>query len=109
MHVPKLQGYLTETWYLTALPEYLNTFRKSEPSINLFLTYGEEKECCYFTEKGDKGHPVNREVTLGIQRYKLSSHENKNIWLRRDYHSLLEDYAEQWGISKSEFLCILVN
>lgn len=31
-----LQGYLTQTWYLTALPQVLTPFRKSEASVTCF-------------------------------------------------------------------------
>jgi CRISPR-associated endonuclease/helicase Cas3 len=46
-----MQGYLTETWYLTALPQVLTPFRKSEASINLFLFYNTNNDQCYFTQK----------------------------------------------------------
>jgi len=95
-----LQGYLTETWYLTALPQQLNSFRKSEPSINLFLTYDEDKDNCYFAEKNDQGQPINRELALRIEHDKLSEKEQENLWLVRDYLTLLETYAEQKEISK---------
>ena len=95
-----LQGYLTETWYLTAMPQILNPFRQSESSINLFLTYDEDKEQCYFAEKDDKGHPINREDILGIQHSQLSSEEKENLWLVRDYQTLLNEYAEKKEISK---------
>ncbi|HIL02843.1 MAG TPA: type I-F CRISPR-associated helicase Cas3 [Candidatus Thioglobus autotrophicus] len=96
----KLQGYLIETWYLTAMPQYLNPFRQSESSINLFLTYDEDKEQCYFAEKDDKGRPINREDILGIRHSQLSDEEIENLWLVRDYQSLLDEYAEQQEISK---------
>jgi len=95
-----LQGYLAGTWYLTALPQALNPFRNSEASINLFLTYDENKESCYFAEKDDKGNPIDREDILQIQHTELSDHERGNLWLIRDYHELLEQYAEKQGLSQ---------
>ncbi len=95
-----LQGYLTGSWFLTALPQYLNPFRKSEASINLFLTYDEETECCYFAEKDDKGQPINRELILRIQQCNLSDEYTENLWLERNYQDLLAEYAERQEISK---------
>ncbi len=95
-----LQGYLQETWYLTALPQYLNPFRKTEASTNLFLTYDEDKEGCFFAEKDDRGYPIDREDILQIQRSELSDDEQANLWLIRDYQSLLGDYAEKHESNK---------
>lgn len=90
-----LQGYLQETWYLTALPQHLNPFRKTEKSTNVFLTYNEDKDSCFFAEKDDSGDPIDREDILQIQRSELSNDEQKKLWLIRDYQSLLDEYAEK--------------
>ncbi len=95
-----MQGYLAETWYLTALPQLLNPFRKSEASVNLFLTYSSDDERCYFSEKDDKGYPINREGILQIQHIELTEGEKKNLWLMRDYQTLLSRYSEQQELSK---------
>ena len=103
-----LQGYLTETWYLTALPQVLTPFRKSEASINLFLFYNEKKDSCYFTQKDDAGKAlvdmnnevVNRENILNITRIELTEKEQQNLWLDRNYQELLANYiSEPWLIS----------
>ena len=100
-HGPEtLQGYLAETWYLTALPQFLNPFRKSEASTNLFLTYDPDEDCCYFAEKDEDGYPINREGILQIQRDGLSEKERQNLWLIRDYQPLLSQYSEQQESSK---------
>jgi CRISPR-associated endonuclease/helicase Cas3 len=100
-----LQGYLTETWFLTALPQILNPFRKSEASRNLFLAYNAQENCCYFTEKDEAGkplmdidyQPINREKILNITRVQLTENEMKNLWLQRDYQSVLGDFiSEPW-------------
>lgn len=100
-----LQGYLTETWYLTALPQLLTPFRKSEQSIHLFLFYNTEESCCYFTQKDETGKPlldindqvVNRESILNISRVQLSEKEKQNLWLERSYQKLLPNYiSEPW-------------
>ena len=103
-----LQGYLTQTWYLTALPQVLTPFRQSEVSINLFLFYNENSDICYFTQKDEAGktlvdetnQAINREGILSISHVKLSESERKNLWLERNYQELLPQYiSEPWLIS----------
>jgi CRISPR-associated endonuclease/helicase Cas3 len=103
-----LQGYLTQTWYLTALPQVLTPFRQSEASINLFLFYNENSDSCYFTQKDEAGktlvdesnQAINREGILNINHVKLSESERKNLWLERNYQKLLPQYiSEPWLIS----------
>ncbi len=100
-----MQGYLTETWYLTALPQVLTPFRKSEASINLFLFYNTDDDSCYFTQKDEAGKTlfdindrvINREGILNINRVQLSETEKKNVWLERNYQQLLAQYlSEPW-------------
>ena len=97
-----LQGFLTQTWYLTALPQYLNTFRKSEASTNIFLTYESDSDSCYFAEKDEKGYPINREDILQICHADLTDTEWENLWLIRDYQILLSEYAEKQELSKRQ-------
>ncbi|KGJ88696.1 type I-F CRISPR-associated helicase Cas3f [Thalassotalea sp. ND16A] len=103
-----LQGYLAETWYLTALPQILKPFRKSEQSVNLFLFYNESDDCCYFTQKDEAGKAlldinnqvVNRENILSITRMQLTEKEKQNLWLDRNYQKLLPQYiSEPWLIT----------
>jgi len=89
-----LQGYLTGCWYLTALPQVLNPFRKSEPTTKLFLMYDPDEECFLFIEKDDRGYPVNREGILQIAHQKLSENEQNRLWLFRSYKQLLTQQAE---------------
>ena len=100
-----LQGYLTETWYLTALPQVLTPFRKSEASINLFLFYNEHEDACYFTEKDEAGKPlldinyqaINRENIHNIKQVALTEQQQKNLWFERNYQQLLANYiSEPW-------------
>ncbi|MFH2122994.1 MAG: type I-F CRISPR-associated helicase Cas3f [Pseudomonadota bacterium] len=95
-----LQGYLTECWYLTALPQALNPFRKSEPTTKVFLMYDQDDECCVFIEKDEQGHPINRENILQICHQGISENQEKRSWLHRDYGKLLEQYAVQRDCSK---------
>jgi len=96
----KLQGYLAENWHLTALPQVLNPFRKSEPTTNLFLLYDPDEERCLFIEKDEQGHPIDREHILQIHQQENSNSHEKRLWLKRDYGKLLEQYAEQLDWSK---------
>lgn len=96
----KLQGYLAESWYLTALPQVLNPFRKSEPTTKVFLMYAPDEECCVFIEKDEQGCPINRENILQIRHQCISKRQQERLWLPRDYKKLLERYAEQQNCSK---------
>ena len=104
-----LQGYLIENWYLTALPQVLTPFRKSEPSINLFLFYNADKDSCYFTQKDETGKPlldendqaINREGIFNITQVEISDKARENLWLARDYQALLVNYmSEPYLVSK---------
>jgi len=96
----KLQGYLFENWHLTALPQALNPFRKSEQTTSVFLMYDPDEDRCLFIEKDEEGHPIDRENILQIHQQGISSSHEKRLWLKRDYEELLEQYAEQPDWSK---------
>ena len=96
----KLQGYLVESWFLTALPQALNPFRKSEPTTSVFLMYDPDVESCIFIEKDEQGHPINRQNILQISQKGINKNLEKRLWLQRDYGNLLEQYAEQQDCSK---------
>lgn len=96
-----LQGYLMQNWYLTALPQALNPFRKSEPTTKVYLMYKPEDEECVFVEKDDDGYPVVTENILQIHRQGIiTENQKKNLWLQRDYKELLAEYAEIYGRSE---------
>ena len=105
-----LQGYLDETWFSTAHPQYFHPFRKSSPSINIFLTYDKESESYFFTEYDKFGKiivdifdtPVNREFGLRIKHIETDESLEKNSWLKRDYSRLIEEYAEAEDKTKKE-------
>ena len=97
-----LQGYLSGCWYLTALPQALNPFRKGEKSTKLFLVYEPNEERCIFEERDDQGYLVNREGILEIRHVNISRHQQKRIWLDRNYEKLLDQYAAQLACSKKQ-------
>jgi CRISPR-associated endonuclease/helicase Cas3 len=95
-----LEGYLSQTWFLTALPQKLNPFRKSEPNTKIFLVSNSDDEACYFTQKDEQGcrvTDINGDVMkvdglLQITHVELSDYECSNLWLKRYYISLLNEY-----------------
>lgn len=105
----QLQGYLAQTWFLTALPQQLNPFRKSEKNTKIYLAVNRNDEPCYFTQKDEQGCRVtdingdlmNIEGILQIQHVELTECERRNLWLERDYVSLLDDYLEEENLPTS--------
>ena len=101
-----LQGYLSQNWFMTALPQALNRFRQSRASIHLYRCF-DDKGHCYFTEKDNKGKAaftvagdlINQDDCYRIQNMELSDQQRQRFWLFRDYRSLLEVQAEQKEIS----------
>jgi CRISPR-associated endonuclease/helicase Cas3 len=83
-----LQGWLSECWWLTAVPQQLNRFRESSPDITLYLVWqdGELVLC----EKIESGELI---PVAGRQNIKaalpLSSEMKSRIWLERDYQAAL--------------------
>ncbi len=97
----QLQGYLAGGWHLTALPQVLNPFRKSEPTTKVFLMYDpDDGRETFFIEKDERGRPIDRENILLIQRQDIAQIDK--LWLRRDYKKLLGQYAEQRDCNKQQ-------
>jgi len=83
-----LQGWLTENWWLTGIPQELVRFRQSDPQQLLYLVPLDEN--IVFCEK-DKGVLIPIERQLGIQQQEdLTEIQDKRLWLKRDYLELLE-------------------
>lgn len=95
-----LQGYLNETWFLTALPQHLCAFRQSEPSLKVYLVYDEPSDSYKFCEKDEKGYTINRENILGIRRGVLSDLAMSRLWLKRDFECSVEMLAQQQETSR---------
>ncbi len=91
----KLQGYLAESWYLSALPQALNPFRKGEPTTKVFLMYEPDNDRTVFIEKDDQGNPVDRENILQIHQNDITPNQKKRLWMQQNYKGLLDLYAEQ--------------
>jgi len=97
-----LQGYLAQHWYLTALPQALNRFRKSESSIQLFK-YPEENNELFFMQRDERGklfrdsvygEPVNM-APDDIQLCHMTLKQQERLWLVRNYRQLLASQATE--------------
>jgi CRISPR-associated endonuclease/helicase Cas3 len=80
-----LQGWLKHHWFLTALPQELSPFRKSEPTLKVFLVFDEYQQSSQFCEKNDQGYAIEREHSLNIQRITLSQLASQRLWLTRNF------------------------
>jgi CRISPR-associated endonuclease/helicase Cas3 len=92
-----MQGWLTQCWWLTALPQQLNTFREGREQVKLFLVQQQEK--FEFMEKDDNGCLHNVENSYGIRRQEMSETAFSKLWLFRSYEQLIEKCAEEQGIT----------
>lgn len=93
-----LQAWLSECWWLTAVPQQLNRFRESNPDITLYLVWQDDK--AVFCEKTERGEFIPREQIKNIQRAKPMADELRpKLWLERNYeaslHRLIEDDNEE--------------
>tara|TARA_R110001592_G_scaffold341482_4_gene630658 strand:+ start:395 stop:3799 length:3405 start_codon:yes stop_codon:yes gene_type:complete len=80
-----LPGWLNHHWFLTALPQALSPFRKSEPSLKVFLVFDESEQASIFCEKNEQGYAVDREKALNIKRVQLSDKAKSRLWLTRNF------------------------
>ncbi len=96
-----LEGWLSQCWWLTALPQILRPFRKAGKNINLYLVPEnpeDETMNFVFMEKDDQGRPSKAEETQGISHISFKGKTDR-LWLVRDYQKLLIDVAEKFDIS----------
>lgn len=105
-----LQGYLTQHWYLTSLPQVLNRFRNQEPTIQLYR-YPEGNNELFFIQKNEEGHVIrdavyheiiNMTITAEyhVRSLELTEKQQERLWLIRDYTSLVASHQEQSTVSK---------
>jgi len=91
--VNSLQGWLTECWWLTALPQELTPFRQSQKQRLLYLV--PKKEEWVFVEKDDEGKLTDSiEGVYKIKTNELTEQHQQRLWLERDYVQLIEVWAE---------------
>ncbi len=87
-----LQGWLTQCWWLTGLPQQLVRFRESTTNPQVYLTPLDDQ--WRFVEKDPQGNINPVDKLFNISHYTLSSREISRMWLIRDYEILLEDIAQ---------------
>ncbi|MGL5605206.1 MAG: hypothetical protein ACRDDP_08015, partial [Plesiomonas sp.] len=93
-----LHGHIHGYWWLTALPQYFKRFRKSEPTVQIYLVKKERDiEFCLREEQGGL-HPIER--TLNIEHVPLAPAQQQKLWLQRDYSELVRLYSP---IAEQEF------
>lgn len=93
-----LHGHIHGYWWLTALPQYFKRFRKSEPTVQIYLVKKERGiEFCLREEQGGL-HPIER--TLNIEHVPLAPAQQQKLWLQRDYSELVRLYSP---IAEKEF------
>ena len=86
-----LNGWLSEMWYLTALPQRFNPFRQSSPNIQLFRVMKNRKLA--MCEKDDFGQYIDRSQWYSITNMELNDLEKQRLWLNRDYCDILRRLA----------------
>lgn len=86
-----LHGHIHGYWWLTALPQYFKRFRKSEPTVQIYLV--KKARSIEFCLREDQGglHPIER--TLNIEHLPLAPTQQQNLWLQRDYSELVSLYS----------------
>ncbi|MFT7430876.1 MAG: CRISPR-associated endonuclease/helicase Cas3 [Colwellia sp.] len=95
-----LQGWLNHHWFLTALPQQLSPFRKSQLSLKVYLVWDEYQQENQFCEKDEQGYTINREAPLNIQRVELTSQAQECLWLERDFDKSCSELADQQQLSQ---------
>lgn len=98
--VNTLQGYLKQTWFLTALPQKYTPFREGPPTKKLFLVFDEHNETSRFCEKNDDGYAIDRENILNIKRLKLSNIATSRLWLQRDFDNSCQALVDNQSLSQ---------
>ena len=86
-----LNAWLTQYWFLTALPQRFTPFRQSSPNIQLFAVWKDHK--LVFSEKDDFGQYFDRNGFYKIQCSELTDLEQQRLWLNRNYGDILSRMA----------------
>jgi CRISPR-associated endonuclease/helicase Cas3 len=90
-----LNAWLTQYWFLTALPQRFTPFRQSSPNIQLFAIWKNHK--LVFSEKDDLGRYIDRSGFYKIQYSELNALEQQRLWLNRNYNDILCRMAIEKG------------
>ena len=82
-----LNAWLTQHWFLTALPQRFTPFRQSSPNIQLFAVWKNQK--LTFCIKDDEGRYIDRNGFYNIKYLELNELEAERLWLNRNYSDIL--------------------
>lgn len=96
-----LQAWLTECWWLTAVPQQLNRFRESSPDKTLYLVWQDGK--AVFCEKTERGEFVSVGDRQNIKTVLSLSIEGKTrLWMQRDYEIALSQLFDSDSEEESQ-------
>lgn len=88
-----LQAWLSEAWWLTAMPQVSNRFRDSAPDEAIYYCWHEGELGFYL--KTDRGVWAKCEAAIGIKHAsQLNEAEASRLWLNRDYEAILKSRCE---------------
>lgn len=95
-----LEGWLSQCWWLTALPQQLNRFRSTSPTQILYLMSDSDDSSTkfIFMEKDQKGNLAKAEKTQRIS-HKVDTVLKNRLWLQRDYQQILQQTAKRFNIT----------
>lgn len=96
-----MQSWLTECWWLTALPQQFNRFREhTAEERQLYLIWQDDKGKAEFCERSEDGTfiPLTNFSSCVIKDENISDNIRKHLWLDRNYEMSLRQQCD----SKSE-------
>ena len=91
-----LQGWLDSYWWLTAVPQACIKFRKSQPTLMMYLVPDEDRDALY--EKDKEGHLVQAPSDAFhriIHQEDIRKQAQERLWIYRNYRHLLEEKAAE--------------
>ena len=93
-----MQGWLTECWWLTALPQLINPFREGSAELKLYLMPNDNEDWV-FVEKDKLGKPQAAEAFYGIVKTDITPKEQQRLWLDRHYAELINELVQLQDMS----------
>lgn len=82
-----LNAWLSQYWFLTALPQHFTPFRQSSPNIRLFAIWADHK--LVLSEKDDFGQYIDRNGFYKVSPHELTELQQQRLWLNRNYYDIL--------------------
>ena len=84
-----LVGHINNFWLLTGLPQHFKSFRTGQANALIYLRYQDGD--LVFCDALDKSQLIPIEGLHQIQHIDLNEHEQRRLWLKRDYVSELKN------------------